>query len=422
MTQQKVASLLEIETPRPFNHMKARDALLRRDDSKRSLAAFAGNSQMIDSLPNDAALRVLFVDDDDRTLKAFKFSLQRTFDIVTSNDPSEALDLVKNEPNIAVVVSDFKMPRMDGATFLAQVRDISAHTVRILLTGQANTDVAARGVNQGQIFRFLTKPCTRTALSDALKDGLQQFSRVVTEQEVLQSTLHNTVRVLSEALGLANPEAFARAERIRNLALRLAQTLGMKSILDLELATMLSHLGCIGLPRTIFDKINRGIPLASDEEALHAEHPYIGALLIERIPRLEPVASIIAAQLAPYSPDMNKETAVLNMVIRFDTLHISGIPISHIIQELLRDETPYPSDMLEALKHTAYNLQKFVRTAVKIRQLKQAMILDSHIETNDGLLLLAKGAELTESTILRLIEISKHKEIIEPIHIFAPQA
>jgi hypothetical protein len=50
------------------------------------------------------------------------------------------------------------------------------------------------------------------------------------------------------------------------------------------------------------------------------------------------------------------------------------------------------------------------------------MILDSHIETRDGLLLLAKGAELTESTILRLIEISKHKEIIEPIHIFAPQA
>ena len=377
---------------------------------------------MNDSLPDDASRRVLFVDDDDRTLNAFKFSLQRTFDIITANDPSEALDLVKNGANIAVVISDFKMPGMDGVTFLAQIRDISPRTVRILLTGQANADVAARGVNQGQIFRFLTKPCSRTALSDALQDGLQHFSKVVTEQEVLRSTVHNTVRVLSEALGLANPEAFARAERIRNLALRLAQTLGMTSTLDLELATMLSHLGCLGLPRVIFDKINHSLPLTSEEEALHAEHPHIGALLIERIPRLGPVASIIAAQLAPYSPDMSKETVVLNMVVRFDTLHRSGIPISHIIQELLRDEAPYPSDMLEGLKHTVYNLQKFVRKAVKIRQLRQAMILDSHIETRDGLLLLAKGAELTESTILRLIEISKHKEIIEPIHIFAPQA
>ncbi len=377
---------------------------------------------MIDSLPDDASLRVLFVDDDDRTLNAFKFSLQRTFNIVTANDPTEALDVVRNESNIAVVVSDFKMPEMDGVTFLMQVRDISPHTVRILLTGQANTEVAARGVNQGQIFRFLTKPCTRATLSDALQDGLQHFSRVVTEQEVLRSTLRNTVRVLSEALGLANPEAFARAERVRNLALRLAQTLGMTSTLDLELATMLSHLGCLGLPRIIFDKINHGTPLAPEEEALHAEHPHIGALLIERIPRLGPVASIIAAQLAPYSPDMSKETVVLNMVSRFDTMHRSGIPISHIFQELLRDETPYPSDMLEGLKHTVYNLQKFVRKAVKIRQLRQAMILDAHIETSDGLLLLAKGAELTESTILRLIEISKHKEIIEPILIFAPQA
>lgn len=377
---------------------------------------------MIDFFLDDTSLRILFVDDDDRTLKALKSSLHRTFTIITANDPSEALRMIKSEPNIAVVVSDFKMPGMDGATFLARLRDISPLTVRILLTGQTGTDVAARGVNQGEIFRFLTKPCTQTALSDALQDGLKQFSKMVTEQEALRSTLHNTVRVLSKTLELANPEAFARAERIRNLALRLARSLDMTSTLDLEPATMLSQLGCLGLPRAILDKINHGIPLTPAEEALHAEHPRIGAQLIERIPRLGPVASIIAAQLTPYSPNMGKETVVLNMATRFDALHQRGIPSSEIFQQLLRDETPYPPDAIDGLKRTVYNIQKFVRKTVRIRQLKQAMILDSHIETSDGLLLLAKGAELTESTIIRLLEISKHKEIVEPVHIFAPRA
>ncbi|MGE4442231.1 MAG: HD domain-containing phosphohydrolase [Desulfomicrobium sp.] len=362
------------------------------------------------------------MDDDEKTLNALKLFLRRTFTIVTAIDPFKALDMIRRDPRIAITVSDYKMPGMDGVTFLTHVRNISPHTIRILLTGQANTDVAAMGVNQGQIFKFLVKPCPQAELADALQEGLKQFTRMVTEREVLQSTVHSTVRVLSEALGLANPEAFARAERIRNLALRLAQTLSLPSTLDLELATMLSHLGCLGLPRTIFDKLNRGIPLTQDEETLHARHPRIGALLIERIPRLGSVSSIIADQLAPFSPNMDQKTAVLNLACKFDMLHKRGIPTSEIFQSLLHSDPPYPPHLIEGLKHTVHNIRKLVRKAVKIRQLKQAMILDSHIETSDGLLLLAKGAELTESNILRLIEISKHKEIVEPIYIFAPPA
>lgn len=376
---------------------------------------------MSDTSLDETALHILLVDDDEKTLKALKLFLDRTFTILTANDPFKALDIVRGAPSIAVVVSDFRMPGMDGATFLTHVRNISPQTVRILLTGQANTDVAAKGINQGQIFKFLTKPCSQADLLNALHEGVEQFSRLATEREVLRSTLLSTVRVLSEALGLANPEAFARAERIRYLTHRFARTLGLSSTLDLELATMLSHLGCLGLPRVIFDKINQGIPLTEDEEALHAKHPHIGALLIKRIPRLGPVSSIIAGQLAPYSPDMDQKTAILNLVCKFDRLHRCGIPTSEIFQNLLHGVPAYPPDLIDALKHTVYSVKKLVRKAVKIRQLKQAMILDSHVETSDGLLLLAKGAELTESNILRLIEISKHKEIVEPVHIFAPQ-
>lgn len=374
------------------------------------------------SIDDDTSLRILFVDDEDRTLKALKCSLLRSFSIDTANDPSKALDMIRMDPHIAVVVSDYRMPKMDGVTFLTHVRNISPQTVRILLTGQANADVAARGVNQGQIFRFLAKPCTLTELSDALREGLKQHSKAITEREVLQSTLRNTVRVLSEALGLANPEAFARAERIRDLTLRFARALNITSTLELELATMLSHLGCLGLPRSIFDKINHGMTLTPAEEALHAEYPRIGALLIERIPRLGPVASIIADQLTPCSPDMSLEALVLNAATRFDTLHRRGIPAGEILQQLLDDDAPYPPDLIDGLEHAVFSIRKFVRKEVKIRQLKPAMILDSHIETSDGLLLLAKGAELSESTILRLIEISKHKAILEPVHIFALQA
>ncbi len=364
-------------------------------------------------------MRVLLVDDEDKALKALKFNLRDSFSISATTDPGEALDIIRNGNSFAVVVSDFKMPGMDGITFLSQVRNLAPATVRILLTGEANAEMAGRAVNQGQIFRFLQKPCALKDLRGAIEAGGQLYGKNAAEREVLQSTLRGTIRVLSEALGLANPQAFERTQRIRKIVVPMAKLLRVAAPLELDLATMLSHLGCLGLRSEIIEKINKGKDLTPGETALFHDHPRIGAMLIERIPRLETVAQIIGMQHAPHSVTMTPEARILNIALEYDRHRCKGLIPGEIFRTLYATAPPHPPEFVDALKNAVYSGPEYSRKSMSIRQLKPSMILDRHVETMDGLLLLAKGAELSESTVLRLIEIAKNQSVVEPVHVLA---
>src|SRR5687768_872607 len=102
---------------------------------------------------------VLCVDDEPQVLAGLSVSLRRRYEILTATSGAEALAVLARRPDVAVVVSDMRMPGMDGAAFLAKAKEIAPDAVRVLLTGYSEIDAAMNAVNQGQIFRFLTKPC-----------------------------------------------------------------------------------------------------------------------------------------------------------------------------------------------------------------------------------------------------------------------
>src|ERR1043165_6155792 len=99
--------------------------------------------------------RVLFVDDEQRLLESLALLLRKDFDVNVATSGTEALQLLGAMKDVAVVVSDFRMPQMDGATFLHEVMLRAPTATRILLTGEAGVDGAKDAVNKGQIFRFL---------------------------------------------------------------------------------------------------------------------------------------------------------------------------------------------------------------------------------------------------------------------------
>lgn len=128
--------------------------------------------------------RVLFVDDEAAVLEAFHRMLHGSFDLQTATSGGEGLQRLEHEGPFAVVVSDMKMPGMNGAEFLARVRQKSPSTVRMLLTGHADLHTAIDAVNRGQILHFLTKPCPKAVLVAALNSGLDQYRTVVEEREL----------------------------------------------------------------------------------------------------------------------------------------------------------------------------------------------------------------------------------------------
>ena len=103
--------------------------------------------------------RILCVDDDSNILLGYQRALRKQFQIEVALGGEEGLAAVRNQGPYAVIVADMRMPGMDGVELLAKVREIAPDTVRMMLTGNADQQTALEAVNQGHIFRFMTKPC-----------------------------------------------------------------------------------------------------------------------------------------------------------------------------------------------------------------------------------------------------------------------
>ena len=120
-------------------------------------------------------MRVLFVDDEPNILDSIRRQLRKSYDIVTATSGIEALALLKATGPVALVISDMRMPGMNGAELLTTIRDDYPETVRMILSGQADLESTIAAINDGHVFRFLTKPCHEEGLRRAVNAGLEQY-------------------------------------------------------------------------------------------------------------------------------------------------------------------------------------------------------------------------------------------------------
>lgn len=118
--------------------------------------------------------RVLAVDDEAYVLRALQRELRgQPFDLVTESDPLVALERVRQE-EFDLVISDCRMPGIDGVRLLTEVRRRHPHTVRIMLSGHADMQDLLLSINEAGIYRFISKPWSMPELSSAVTEALQQ--------------------------------------------------------------------------------------------------------------------------------------------------------------------------------------------------------------------------------------------------------
>ncbi|MHC1791560.1 response regulator [Solidesulfovibrio sp.] len=135
--------------------------------------------------------KILFVDDDSSVLDSLRRSLGRCYALVTARGPEEGLCALAEKGPFAVIVSDLRMPGLSGLEFLRRAKEIAPQAVAIMLTGHGDLDTAMAAINEGDIFRFLTKPCPPPILSRALDAAITQYHLVATDRELLRVTLEN---------------------------------------------------------------------------------------------------------------------------------------------------------------------------------------------------------------------------------------
>jgi response regulator RpfG family c-di-GMP phosphodiesterase len=250
-------------------------------------------------MDQDTLPRVLCVDDEPRVVESLAVQLRHHYHILTANSGLEALRMLKEHGAPAVIVSDMRMPAMDGATLLKHVRQLYPETTRILLTGDTGRDSAIAAVNEGQIFKFLTKPCRTEQLRAAIDAAVMQHRLVVAEKVLLQETLIGCIKALVDILAITNPVAFGRSTRLKRLATAIAEAMGNPGFWQLEAAAMLSQIGYISLPVELVEKLYYAKRLTPEERVLADGAPQVAKKLLGRIARLEPVLEILDAVWRP---------------------------------------------------------------------------------------------------------------------------
>ncbi len=260
---------------------------------------------------------VLFVDDEVNILKAIKRLLRHEpMNVLTATDPAEALEIMRDTP-AQVVVTDQRMPTMSGVEFLSAVREQHADVVRMMLTGYTEMNIAVDAINQGEIYRLITKPWNddelRATLRQAfdhydLKSEIRRLNSISREQnfklhdmnrnlevkvrertkqlalknQELSTAYIQTIRALAEAIDAKDHYTRGHSERVAVYASRIARQMNLRKELieRIYFAGLLHDVGKIGIPDAIITKPAK----LTDEEYLEIKkHPEIGAKILEPV-------------------------------------------------------------------------------------------------------------------------------------------
>lgn len=376
--------------------------------------------------------RVLCVDDEPNVLKGLQRTLRRSFEVTAAVGALEGLTALESSAPYAVVVSDLRMPVMDGISFLERARAISPDTIRVLLSGDADLHAALGAVNRGAIFRFLLKPATPDDLVRALLAAVEQHRLVTAERVLLEQTLHGSIRALTEILALVNPAGFGRAARAKATVGEMAASVGAAERWQVEVAAMLSQLGTVTLPQSLVEKIYAGRTLTYSESVSVERLPRIACEVVAGIPRLEEVQRILSCLGARFDgegakPGVPSGEAIpwgaraLRLALDFDVLESQGVEGKTALDTLRSRVGWYDPALLERLVEcTGYGPGNQQVIEIELRAVRPGMVFAEDVRTISDILLVARGQEVTErlaerlKNFLHLVEAKQQVRVIVP--------
>lgn len=372
--------------------------------------------------------KVLFVDDESNILNALRRIFFNMFDVSTANSGKEGLKILEEQGPYAVVVSDMHMPEMDGVQFFKKVKELHPETVRVMLTGKADIHTAIEAVNQGNIFRFVTKPCPNATMEQVLEASFEQYRLIRAEKELLENTLKGCINVLLDIISLTNPLAFSQAMRVKELVVQMSDFLKIKNKIKIELAAMLFYTGCVTLPSRTMEKYYRNEKLSVSEAEMLRGYPSISMDLINEIPRLEHISEIIAASQKDYSAKNEKDNSmdktvfwggeILKIAIDFDILLCKKFSKHDAIKQLHEKRGRYNPLVLSVLA----DINPFMLSSskkemrVRIKDLEIGMVIEENIRScDDKILILGRGQEINYINRMLLENYLKQNKIKDSI-------
>ena len=242
----------------------------------------------------DKKYNILLVDDEEDNLALLYRTLRGAYNLEKTTSPLHALEILK-EKHFELVISDHKMPEMDGVEFLKHVQVHYPSTMRILLTAYSDANILIDAINYAKIYRYVKKPFNPEELQLSVSSALEYYQLKYDNDKLindLKELFSGTIKAIMEALDAKDSYTSGRSKRITYYSIIVAKQLGLSTIDTgkVELAGMLHDIGMIGVSDEILYKIDA---LSQEEYDEIKKHITYSVKILEDIKQLKDVVEII---------------------------------------------------------------------------------------------------------------------------------
>lgn len=424
-----------------------------------------------------AVVKVLAVDDEENILRSLqRLLMDEALELHTATSGEGGLALLRELSDVALIISDQRMPGMNGAEFLGRSREVVPDALRILLTGYSDITATIDAINRGGAYRYITKPWNDEELVQTIRDAVRQYSllmenrrltEIVRQQNeelqqwnqnlkgrvleqttairqkneelhgLLQKVKENYTSIISAFSGLVELQSGSRRQHSRNVAelsVNAARELGIKGdeLETIRTAALLHDIGEIGIPERIL--IMAPDVMNSEELREYQQHPVRGQMAIDAVEDLRPVGLLIRHHHENFDgsgfPDRLAGEAIplgARIIAYADHIDKASESCSGDVADLALTKAGFQQGshldpslsgvFKKVTKYTYFSMgdekKELLEMELNCRDLQEGMLLSRDIYSGSGILLLKKGCVLDR---IKLAAIKRNYELDAPHH------
>src|SRR3972149_3405553 len=418
---------------------------------------------------------ILFVDDEKNILGSLSRVFRKEgYGILLAESGECGLDLLRHN-SVAVVVSDQRMPGMGGVEFLKKVREASPDTVRMMLTGQADSSEITGAINEGGVYRYITKPWDDEELKQIIKAAVERYNllaenrrlqeatmkqnaelyelnqtleaRVEEKTRKLRESFFSFVGLCGDMIELHDQLSGGHCKRVAVLSRGLGQRLGLKGfeLESLWAAALLHEIGLIGVPREVLEKPEGD--LLDSERALIMNNPALSQEIISRIDILRQSGLVVKSHMECFDgsgyPDRLKAggvkhgAGILSVCREYDRLRHARRPYSKVeaLSVIERGRgRKFDPEITEAFPKFASEIKDGyeeqlighdrdamvpVNMKIEVQDIAPGMVLAKPLASGRGRLLVGQGTILTGALLEKGLHFHKIDPITDPVEVVA---
>jgi len=412
----------------------------------------------------DQALQILIVDDEENILRSLKrLLMNEDYEILTAMSGEEALGILGKNPDVALIISDQRMPGLTGTDFLEKAALRAPDATRMILTGYADVTAAIEGINRGGAYRYITKPWNDSELIQTVNEAVlryglikdnqrltrkvkdqnrqleevnsqlmervrEQFEEIQKQNENLRKNFKSTISAFSNLIELRDRSSANHSRNVAELSKKMAERLSLdnKDIQTIVVASLLHDIGKIGIPDVLLAKDTED--MNDDEKEIYWKHTVRGQTAVDAIEDLREAGILIrhhhewydgtgypdglsAVKIPIGSRIIHIADFIDRTIRRFTGESAIGITLKRVSHELGKR---FDRKLFALLEEPAREIyagllnDDDLELELQPKDLKPGMTISKEVRSGTGLLILRKGTVLDEKNIESLKRSYRH--------------